>query len=306
MTTLTRQEPRLAGVRHRTRPVTKPAAESVARWLRERGVDHPVGVFVFGSGWSPVVDRVEVVERWPYAEVPGLPPTSVKGHPGYLVLGVWHGLPCLLFVGRWHLYEGRTPAEVAAPSMVAAALGSRWLFCTNAAGGIAPGLRIGQLVALTDDISIWSPCRRPSPDADLLLRGQRRSDGHNGHRASTGYSAKLLAALFDASRAADVPLEKGVLAMMPGPNYETAAEIRMLRIAGASVVSMSTVPEARCARMLGLEVAALSCVTNLTPARPGSPLSHDDVLSILDASLTEAGRLLDAWLEHPEVRGHDR
>jgi len=276
------------------------AAGSIARWLRERGVGDPRGVFVFGSGWSPLVGRVEALGRWSYRDVPGLPPTSVTGHPGDLVWCRWRGLPCLLFVGRWHMYEGRTPAEVALPSTVAAALGSRWLFCTNAAGGVAPHLQIGQLVGLTDDIALWSA-------RWLALHGDvpwyhRLDDLSNTSSASAVYSASLLAALFDAARSTNVPLERGVLAMMPGPNYETAAEIGMVRAAGADLVSMSTVLEARCARLLGLEVAALSCVTNRAPARPGSPLAHDEVLTILDATLDDAGRLLDAWLDDARVR----
>jgi len=260
-------------------------------------VELPVGTIVFGSGWAPLAERVEVVGRWPYTCVPGLPPTSVRGHPGEVVWGTWRGVPCLIFVGRWHVYEGRTPAEVALPGTVAAALGCQWMLSTNAAGGIAPRLRVGQLVAITDDLGIWSGYGvLPGP---ALRHPRERPPG-------PVYSPELRAALSEASREANVHVEEGILAMMPGPNYETAAEIGMLRTAGASLVSMSTVPEARCARLFGVEVAALSCVTNLAPARPGTPLAHEDVLATLEATWSDAERLIETWLEHPRVRRGSR
>lgn len=304
--TTSRAHSRPTGATNRCAPCEdESAAGRAAGWLRGQGVERPVGAFVFGSGWSALVERVEILNRWAYPEVPGLPPTSVKGHPGDLVWGRWCEIPCLLFVGRWHLYEGRSLAEVVLPGLIAAAIGSRWLCCTNAAGGVAPHLAVGQLVALTDDLGVWSGWRLERDEWESM---RRRASGlpANGRPQPSAYSPSLLAALFDAAGAANVSLEKGVLAMMPGPNYETAAEIRMLRMAGASVVSMSTVLEARCARLLGLEVASLSCVTNLALARPGSPLAHDDVLSILDETLDDAGRLLTAWMQHPNVRDSPR
>lgn len=255
-------------------------ARAATAWLREHGVERPAGAIVLGSGWSPLVARMDAAADWSYGEIPGLPPTSVPGHPGRLAWGSWCDVPCVAFVGRYHLYEGHAPATVALPAMIAAALGCRWILSTTAAGGVRPELDVGQLVAIADDLALWSP---RNPFAGPRPRGPV-------------YDPELLSALSQAAREANVHLERGVLAMMPGPSYETAAEIRMLRLAGASVVSMSTVIEARRAHLLGLAVAAVSCVTNRAPSEPSRPLAHEDVLAALDRSRETAGRLIEAWL----------
>jgi len=254
-------------------------------WLRHRVGEQPTGAIVLGSGWAPLVDRMEVLDRWSYREVPGLPDTTTKGHPGEIVMCRWCGVPCVVFVGRWHAYEGREAGEVALPAAIAAGLGARWTLSTNAAGGLDPEFDVGDLVVVAADLGIW--CARS-------LSGAAATQS-----ASVGgavYSPHLADGLAEAAREVGVRLHRGVLAMMPGSNYESGAEIRMLRHAGASIVSMSTVPEARAAHLRGLDVAALSCVTNRAPSMLHEPLDHDDVLAALERSRDAAGRLIEAWL----------
>lgn len=260
-----------------------------ASWLSERGVVAPVGAIVLGSGWASLVERVDVIGRWPYYDIPGLPPCSVKGHPGDFVYGRWSGVPLVVFVGRWHAYEGCEPLELALPPLLAEALGARWMLGTNAAGGIDSNLRIGDLVAVTDDLSFWATGRatqRIAPDAAMCSRS-----------IGAAYSPRLADALSHAAQQVGIPLHRGTLAMMTGANYESAAEIAMLRFAGASVVSMSTLPEVRAARAIGLEAAAISCVTNRVPSALYERLEHDHVLGVLEHTRGRAERLIEAWLQ---------
>lgn len=265
---------------------TAAVSTEAARFLRERGIEPPAGAIVLGSGWGPLANRIDVSGRWPYRDVPGLLDCTTKGHAGEIVAGRWSGVPCVLFVGRWHGYEGRTPHEAALPAILAHALGARWILSTNAAGGMDPRLSIGDLVSVTADLVTWSP-------RSAFLGASGSCAEVNG----PPYDPDLLDAFTRAAVSAGVPLTRGVLAMMPGPNYETAAEIAMLRRAGAHVVSMSTVPEARMAHMLGMRVAALSCVTNRVPSVYYAPLDHDHVLAALSETLSGAGRLIETWLE---------
>ena len=278
---------------------------AMADWLRERGVENPVGAVVLGSGWDSLVERVQIAGRWSCEEVPGVPPTTVPGHPGEILSGTLCGVPVLLFAGRWHAYEGRAPEEVALPALLGVEMGCRWLLCTNAAGGVAPLLNVGDLVAITDDLEMcdWRTCRAPdggrARPAWCVAPGSPRTHGRG-----PAYSARLLSALSEAAVDASVRLWQGVLAMMPGPNYETPAEVRMLRLMNATVVSMSTVPEARAARALGLEVAAISCVTNCASTHSGVAVAHDQVVHACRERSDEAGRLIEAWLRRDDIRRH--
>jgi purine-nucleoside phosphorylase len=256
-------------------------------FLRSHGVGDVDGALVLGSGWAPLVDHFNVTSRWSYRDVPGMPETSVAGHPGDLVIGSWADTPIVAFVGRWHAYEGRTPNELGLPALLAKALAARWLLCTNASGGVDPHFEVGDLVMVADDFGTWS--------SNHLRHTTLRSTPNP--KGGAIYSKELSSALLKAGLQTKVPLRIGSLAMMPGANYESAAEIGMLRKAGVSIVSMSTVPEARAAHAVGLPVVAISCVTNRAPSSLHEPLDHDRVLSILEHSRDDAARLIGAWLE---------
>jgi len=264
-------------------------ARGVAEWLRERGVIEPAGLIVLGSGWSGLAETAEPIGVWDYSGIPGLPETTTPGHPGRLMHVVWHGVTCVVLVGRWHVYEGHTFAEAALPGMLAHALRCRWLLSTNAAGGVASHLRVGDLVVAEDDVFLWN------------AKGFRqRAEERFSHVPR--YSELLENAFDRAGNAVNVRFSKGVLAMMTGPCYETPAEVGMIRASGASVVSMSTVPESRWARLAGLNAAAVSCVTNLVPSSPLARIRHDEVLEVLGMSLAKAARLIERWLEDEYVR----
>lgn len=263
-------------------PPTDPydlAARAAETLAGATGVErHDVAV-VLGSGWRPAADRMgEAVADIASTELPGFPPSTVAGHTGSVrSIRAPGGRSVLAFVGRVHGYEGNDPGTVVHAVRTAHAAGCRVVVLTNAAGGIRDGLRVGQPVLVSDHLNLTgqSPVAGPLPPEGLPARFVDLTDA---------YSVRLRAL----AREVDPSLAEGVYAGLPGPHYETPAEIRMLQTLGADLVGMSTVWEAIAARHLGLEVLALSLVTNLAAGLSGEPLNHDEVL---EAGRQSAGRM---------------
>lgn len=214
-----------------------------------------VGI-VLGSGLGGLAALVRRAATLPYREIPGFLQPTAPGHAGELVLGRLAGVPVAMLVGRSHLYEGLPAAEVAFPIRVLHALGARTLLATNASGGIAGDLRVGDVVVLRDHVNL------PGLAGNNPLLGQGPEAGPRFVSLHDAYDPALQAVALEALQAAGVRARTGVYAMVAGPNYETPAEIRWLRLAGADVVGMSTVPEVLVARQLAMRVVALSLVTN--------------------------------------------
>jgi purine-nucleoside phosphorylase len=259
------------------------AADAAAALSRAVGVDrHDVAV-VLGSGWRPAADRMgEVTAEVSSTDLPGFPPATVPGHAGGVrSIATPGGRRVLAFVGRVHGYEGNEPAAVVHAVRTAHAAGCSAIVLTNAAGGIREGLRVGQPVLVADHLNLTgrSPVAGPPPPDTLPPRFVDLTDAY-------ALRLRLLA------REVDPTLEEGVYAGLPGPHYETPAEVRMLRTLGADLVGMSTVWEAIAARHLGLEVLALSLVTNLAAGLTGEPLDHEEVLAAGRASAERMGALL--------------
>jgi purine-nucleoside phosphorylase len=197
-----------------------------------------------------------------------------------LLLGQLSTLPVVVLAGRIHYYEGYDLATVTHPIRVLAALGVRAVVLTNAAGGIRQDLKPGDLVMITDHLNLMgaNPLRAEAGDARFV-------------DLSEVYSPSLRALFHTAADLESIHLKDGVYAAVSGPSYETPAEVSALGRCGTDLVGMSTVPEAIVARRCGLEVAAVSCVTNRA-AGVGSPVSHDEVLATADRRARTAGRLL--------------
>ena len=252
------------------------AAES-ARAIRERtGVDaHDVAV-VLGSGWSPAVaqlgDPVAVV---PMAELPGFTAPTAAGHGGQVLSLHVGDHRVLVFLGRIHAYEGHELRHVVHPVRTACAAGAGTVVLTNAAGGLREDYTVGQPVLISDHLNLTA--RSPLVGAHFV-------------DLTDAYSPRLRAL----AREFDPALAEGVYAGLPGPHYETPAEIRMLRTLGADLVGMSTVHETIAARAAGAQVLAVSLVTNLAAGMTGHPLSHDEVLEAGRQSATLMGSLLGA------------
>jgi len=222
---------------------------------------------VLGSGLGSLVDTVEQAASFAYEDLPCLPPATAQGHAGRLLAGSFAGRRALIFQGRHHLYEGYSAAEVTATVRLAGSLGCRRLLLTNAVGGINSAFSPGDFMFVADHINLLgdNPLRGRAEDPFLDL--------------SALYAVDLYPALRQIALEQGLALHRGVLAALPGPSYETPAEIRMLRRLGADAVSMSTVPEAIMGKYLGMEVAALSLVTNSAAGLATGPLDHQDVLA---------------------------
>jgi len=240
-----------------------------------------IGV-VLGSGLGPAVAGFPRLAEISFRDVPGMPEAAVPGHAGCFALLDVGDKPVLAMVGRVHLYEGHPARAVTAGIRALAAAGARAVLLTNAAGGIRPGLVPGSFVRLADHIN---------------LTGTSPLEGGHGFLDMTDcYDPALGAMLDEAARECGVAVTTGVYAAMRGPQYETPAEIRMLRALGADVVGMSTVLEAIEARACGLRVAGLSCVTNLAAGTGGGALCHDEVMQTGRDAAGQLARLLAAFL----------
>ncbi|MGA2673041.1 MAG: purine-nucleoside phosphorylase [Terracidiphilus sp.] len=277
-----------------------------AAFLQSRiGALHPQIGIVLGSGLGAVADAVAEPVAVPYAEIPHFPQSTVEGHTGRIVAGLLGGAPVLLMQGRVHFYEGYTPRQVTFPMRVLGALGIRAVVLTNAAGGIAEGYHLGQLVALADHINLmgWNPLvgeNEPrfarQPDAGLRFFDMTEA-----------YSKRLRALAKQAAADEGFPLEEGVYLAVSGPSFETPAEIRAFRTMGATLVGMSTVPETIVARHMGIEVLGISCVTNLAAGLGATPLSHEEVFETGRQVEHRLARLFErlipgiAALPHPGV-----
>ena len=263
-------------------PLLTPTADAVAA---ADAIAHASGrpthdaTLVLGSGWSEVVAGLAdpgTAVTIPVSELPGFAAPSAAGHRGTVTRCLVDGVALLSIAGRTHLYEGRGPEPVVHPAHVAAATGSRVLVLTNAAGGLRDGLAVGDLVLIRDHLNLTGRSPLVGPlFVDLV----------------DAYRPALRAAAADAIAAVGTRPGEGVYAAMPGPQYETPAEIGMLRTLGADLVGMSTVPETIAARGLGLDVTAVSLVTNLAAGVTGQPLDHTEVLA---AGAAGAARLTTA------------
>jgi len=243
---------------------------------------------ILGSGLGAFADELERAVTVAYGELPDFPTASVPGHAGRLVLGWLGGVPVVAMAGRVHGYEGYAPWQVGFPARVLCQLGISHLTVTNAAGGIHPDLRVGDLMVLTDHLNLSGSNPLTGPNDATL--GPRFPD------LTHAYDVPGREALVAAAAAEACPLHQGVYACLAGPSYETPAEIRLLRTLGADAVGMSTVPEVIVAAHMGVKVTGISCITNLAAGLGPAALSHDEVSKAADQVQARFSRLLRRFL----------
>ena len=229
----------------------------------------PTLAIVLGSGFHHALTELRVDKKISYAKIPGFPKPTVSGHAGELYFGHLGKTPVLVLSGRAHFYEGHPMARVTFAVRTLAALGVRDLLLTNAAGGVNEKFRAGDFMALTDHINFMGANPLRGPALAGLMRFVDLTDT---------YDDRLREMLWQAGKNSGLKLRRGVYLAVSGPSYETPAEIRAFAKLGADAVGMSTVPEAIAARQCGLNVAAVSCITNLAAGISRGKLSHTEVL----------------------------
>ena len=268
----------------RVKRVEPDPAESAAARLKKLSQLRPQLAIILGTGFEMALAELKVARKIPCTDLPGFPPPTVPGHAGELYFGHFGGTPVIVLSGRAHFYEGHSMDCVTLPVRALAAFGITDLLLTNAAGGINPCFQPGDFVVLTDHINFMGVNPLRGPEKSGLMRFVDLTDV---------YGASLRRLLARAARAAEIKSHKGVYLAVSGPSYETPAEIRAFARLGADLVGMSTVPEAIVARQCGLNVAAVSCVTNLAAGRSARKLSHAEVLATA-RRVRRAGALLIA------------
>jgi purine-nucleoside phosphorylase len=252
------------------------AIRDTADFIRARCPQQPVLGIILGSGLGACVDFFQDRTLIPFADLPHFPSSTIPGHSGNLIIGKAEGISTVALQGRAHLYEGYSIAEVAFPIRILGALGIRLLIVTNAAGGINTDFRPGDLMLITDHINMMGMNPLAGPNFDEL--GPRFPD------MSEAYDGAMRNIALEAAREKGMTLRQGVYIGLPGPSYETPAEIRMCRALGADVVGMSTVPEVIVANHMGMRVLGISCITNMAAGILPQRLTHKEVLDTTSAA----------------------
>jgi purine-nucleoside phosphorylase len=258
-----------------TQYYTRAQYEEAADYIRQRTRHRPQVGLVLGSGLNPLADEVQAAESIPYHDIPHFPQPTVEGHVGRLVLGQLAGVTVMVMQGRVHYYEGYSIHQVVFPIRVMQVLGIKTLIVTNAAGGLNPAFRAGELMLISDHINLMgmaglNPLLGPN-DPEL---GPRFPD------MSQAYDLELRRLARQVAHDGKIPLHEGVYIGLGGPSFETPADVHFLRLIGADAVGMSTVPEVTVARHGGLRVLGVSGISNLLQAKglPGKEASHEEVL----------------------------
>jgi purine-nucleoside phosphorylase len=268
--------------------------QAVATVRQARAAQPALGV-VLGSGLGAFADTLGALVKVPYADIPKMPVSRVAGHAGNLCLGTVEGVEVACMQGRVHLYEGHEPERVVFGVRLLARLGCKAVLLTNAAGGIHPCLRPGDLMLIVDHINLTgrNPLLGPNPDA----LGDRFPD------MSEAYDRGLAGLARRAALEVGVALKEGVYLANLGPAYETPAEVRMARALGADAVGMSTVPEVIALRHMRVRTAAVSCITNLAAGISPTPLCHAEVEQTATRTREQFVRLLTRWVELTGAEG---
>ena len=245
-------------------------ATEAADFIFAKAPFQPKIVLVLGSGLGSFAEDLAEPATIPYSQIPHFPATTAIGHAGNLVMGKIGGVPVAAMQGRVHYYEGHSLQRVTFPMRVFSRLGVEAALLTNAAGGIGSQLKQGCLVVLKDHINLMGGNPLIGPNDERF--GLRFPD------MTEAYAKDFRKMAMEEGRNHRIDIFEGIYAAVPGPSYETPAEIRFLRTIGADVVGMSTVPEVIVARHCGIKVLAISCVTNLAAGISGKPINHLEVL----------------------------
>ena len=244
---------------------------------------------VLGSGLGDYAEEFEDLKEIKYRDIPHFPVSTAPGHAGKLISGSKAGKRVLIMSGRMHMYEGVKLEQIIFPIRVLRLMGVRNLILTNAAGGVNTSFRPGDLMLITDYINLTGKSPLTGPNESMF--GPRFPD------MSSVFSRELRMTALESAKEIGIELQQGVYCWMPGPCYETPAEIRMIRTLGADAVGMSTVPEAMAAVHAGINILGISCITNMAAGILDQPITHQEVLEVGKKVQTSFRALLDRVIE---------
>lgn len=242
--------------------------------IRQKTDFKPEMALILGSGLGEYARNMKIEAEIPYSEIEGFPVSTVAGHDGRFLFGYVKDVPMVIMKGRVHYYEGYDMTDVVLPTRIMGMLGAKKIILTNAAGGINLDFQPGDLMMITDHISIGVP--NPLKGANLDELGPRFPD------MSNVYDKEMCRKIETAAEKLGIGLRKGVYMQCSGPSYETPAEIRMFRTLGIDAVGMSTVCEAMAANHMGMKVCGISCITNMAAGILDQPLNHEEVQATAD------------------------
>ena len=245
----------------------------------------PEVAVVLGSGLGEFADQIQIEATIDYSEIEGFPVSTVVGHKGRFVFGYVEKTPVVIMQGRVHYYEGYAMTDVVLPIRLMRMMGAEKLLLTNASGGCNPNFKAGDLMIITDHITTAVPSPLIGPNIEEL--GTRFPD------MSEVYSKRLRKVIKDCAFDCGIEMQQGVYVQFTGPNYETPAEIRLAQVWGADAVGMSTACEAMAARHMGMEIAGISCITNMAAGISKGALNHKEVQETADRVVEQFKKLVE-------------
>lgn len=253
-------------------------------FLIENGISNADTAVVLGTGLGSLLSSIVVIKSIPFQHIPNFPESTVEFHKGNLILGQLGSKRVLIFQGRFHYYEGYSMQEITFPVRIAGALGVKQLFLSNAAGGMNPRFKKGDLVVIEDHINLLP---------DNPLRGLNAPEfGNRFVDMSLPYDQRLQKLIESAGESLGIELKSGVYVSVMGPNLETRAEYRYLHSIGADMVGMSTVPEVIVANHIGLPCAAISVITDECDPDHLKPVNIDEIIAVAAAADTRLTKVL--------------
>lgn len=259
--------------------------QEAAKFIQSKTKMIPKTGVILGSGLGIYADKVENPTIIPYEDIPHFHATSVAGHVGRLVIGNVGESTVAVFQGRFHFYEGHNLEDVCLPVRVLSELGAKNLILTNASGGINPKFSAGDLCIIKDHINMTG--RNPLIGKNIDALGPRFPD------MTHAYKENFQKIIKESAREIGIKVQEGIYAGVTGPSYETPAEIKMLRVLGADLVGMSTVPESIAANHAGLNVCAIACVTNMAAGMGDEELKHEDVKDVASKAMNSFSELVN-------------
>lgn len=260
-------------------------AEKYTAFIKDKiGAFKPDVAVVLGSGLGEIFGNAEIIADINYCDIPDFPVSTVSGHKGRFIFLRIANKNLVVMQGRIHYYEGYTMQQAVTPICVMKLLGAKTLILTNACGGINPQFDAGDLMIITDHISSFVP----SP----LIGKNDESYGERFPDMSNIYDKTLVAKIEQSAQENNISIQKGVYVQASGPNYESPAEVRMFGILGADAVGMSTACEAMVAKYLGMQVCGISMVSNKAVGLIDTPITHEEVERVANASANRLGKII--------------